>query len=343
MEHLFQSYPKIPESWDNLKLTEQDYRLLKKTEWVVTEKIHGANFCILTNSEESHFAKRKEILPEEENFFGYHRLREHLTEKAEQVYPEICQAYPDTIAVAIYGELFGGAYPHPEVALVADVQAIQTGVYYSPQIHFWVFDLLRITNTSTYYLGFDELTHYCSQVQLPFVPALFRGSYQEAQNYPIKFASTIADQLGLPSLENNWAEGVVLKPAESVLLETSKGWLRPVIKKKIELFSEDSRYHQAEKWAGEAGSSSLLGEVLVAAHQLVNENRLQAVLSKIGQVNFQDVAQQTTVKSALEADVWESFWEKLSTPYFKLSIEEQQQVNEAVKSAVEELVRQQSV
>ncbi|HAS42296.1 MAG TPA: RNA ligase [Microscillaceae bacterium] len=340
MEHLFQSYPKIPENWDNLQLTEQDYRLLKKTEWVVTEKIHGANFCILANEEETHFAKRKEILPEEENFFGYHQLRETLTEKAEQIYTEVSQAHPDTVAVAIYGELFGGAYPHPKVASKTDVQAIQTGVYYSPEIHFWVFDLLRITDTLAYYVGFDALADYCQKVQLPFVPALFRGTYQEVQNYPIKFESTIAGLLDLPILEDNWAEGVVIKPAEPILLDTNKGWIRPVIKKKIELFSEDNRYHQAQKWAGEAGASNLLGEVLTAVHQLVNENRLQAVRSKIGQVDFQDVAQQATIKSALEADVWESFWEKLSPSYFKLTPEEQQQVNEAVTLAVEILVKQ---
>ncbi|OJJ23163.1 hypothetical protein BKI52_02070 [marine bacterium AO1-C] len=341
MEHLFQSYPKIPENWDNLQLTEQDFRLLKKTEWVVTEKIHGANFCILANNEESHFAKRKEILPEEENFFGYHNLREELTEKAIQLFEQVSQAYPDTVAIASYGELFGGAYPHPEVPPVAGVQAIQTGVYYSPQIHFWIFDLLRITNASTYYVSFDEVESFCNDVQLSFVPSLFRGTYQEAQNYPIKFASTIAETLNLPKLANNWAEGIVIKPAEPILLDTAKGWLRPVIKKKIELFSEDSRYHQAQKWAGETGSSSLLGEVIAAAYNLINENRLHNVLSKIGQVNLQDMQQQEAIKSALEADVWESFWENLSESYFKLSIEEQQQVNAEVKLAVEMLVNQQ--
>ncbi len=341
MEHLFKSYPKIPESWDNLKLTEQDHRLLKKTEWVVTEKIHGANFCILANDEQSHFAKRKAILPEEENFFGYHNLRTTLAEQANLLFNEVLQVYQDTIAVAIYGELFGGAYPHPEVAPVAQVQAIQTGVFYSPNIHFWVFDLLRITDTSAYYLGFDELVTFCDQVQMPMIPALFRGTYQEAQNHPIKFTSTISGSLLLPELENNWAEGVVIKPAEPILLDTAKGWMRPVIKKKTALFSEDRRYHEAQKWAGETGATTLLGEVMASAQALVNENRLHNVCSKIGQVDFQDASQRATVQLALETDVWESFWEHLGESYFKLGVEEQQQVNEAVHTAVVALVDRQ--
>lgn len=38
------SYEKIPESPNHWNLTESDYRAFKKTDWVVTEKIHGANF-----------------------------------------------------------------------------------------------------------------------------------------------------------------------------------------------------------------------------------------------------------------------------------------------------------
>lgn len=338
MEHFFTSYPKIPENWDSLNLTESDYRLLKKTEWIVTEKIHGANFCILTNGEEIHFAKRKEILPEEENFFGYHSLRETLAEKSKQLYTQISETYPDTVAVAIYGELFGGAYPHPEIPPIDGIQAIQTGVYYSPNIHFWVFDISRITDTSVYYLSFQELIENCEITQLPYVPALFAGTYQEAQSYPIKSPSTIPPMFKLPNLAENWAEGVVIKPAKPILLDTEKGWIRPVIKKKIALFSEDIRYHQAQKWMGVSGSSNLLGEVILSVQNLVNENRLNNVLSKIGQINPVDTAQMKKVKEALETDVWESFWEKMTEQYFKLSIEEQHQVNEAVTLAVDHLV-----
>lgn len=40
-------YEKIPENLNQWHLTESDYRLFKKTDWVVTEKIHGANFGII--------------------------------------------------------------------------------------------------------------------------------------------------------------------------------------------------------------------------------------------------------------------------------------------------------
>ncbi|RUT07796.1 hypothetical protein DSM106972_020560 [Dulcicalothrix desertica PCC 7102] len=43
----YSSYEKISEGLNQLQLNESDYRLLKKVDWVVTEKIHGANFGII--------------------------------------------------------------------------------------------------------------------------------------------------------------------------------------------------------------------------------------------------------------------------------------------------------
>ncbi|EAY31860.1 RNA ligase family protein [Microscilla marina] len=339
MKHLFQSYPKIPESFDAFQLSEADYRLFKKTDWVVTEKIHGANFCVLSNGEETQFAKRKAVLDEEENFFGYHSLRNHLTAQVAQVFAELKRQHADTVAVAVYGELFGGAYPHPDVTAVTGVQAIQTGIYYCPEVRFWVFDLVRITDTSSYFVDFDNMRETCDTVGLPYVPALLVGTFSEVQNYAIEFESTIAGLLGLPALPTpNLAEGVVIKPATSLLMDTAKGWVRPVIKKKIEKFGEDIRYQQAKKWAGKAGESTVLGELMQAVHQLVNKNRLQNVCSKIGIVNLADAAQKEQVRADMEADVWEAFWEQYSDRYFQITSEEQAQVNAEVTQAIEQLL-----
>jgi hypothetical protein len=42
----FTSYEKIAETPDQWQLDEAGFRQLEKVTWVVTEKIHGANFCI---------------------------------------------------------------------------------------------------------------------------------------------------------------------------------------------------------------------------------------------------------------------------------------------------------
>ena len=43
------TYEKIAESTDQWHLDETHYRILEKTRWVVTEKIHGAHFCIVAD------------------------------------------------------------------------------------------------------------------------------------------------------------------------------------------------------------------------------------------------------------------------------------------------------
>jgi len=44
----------------------------------------------------------------------------------------------------VYGELYGGAYPHPSVFAVPDLIPVQRGVWYSPQLSFLAFDLLLV-------------------------------------------------------------------------------------------------------------------------------------------------------------------------------------------------------
>jgi hypothetical protein len=38
--------------------------------------------------------------------------------------------------LSVYGELFGGSYPHPFVPVEEAVSAVQTGVWYAPDVEF---------------------------------------------------------------------------------------------------------------------------------------------------------------------------------------------------------------
>ncbi|MEO1373441.1 MAG: RNA ligase family protein, partial [Cyanobacteria bacterium J06635_10] len=135
------AYEKIPENPNQWNLTLEDYRNFKKTDWVVTEKIHGANFGIVTDGWEVRFAKRKEFLNSEDNFFGYQLLQDKLILQAKEIFKILQVERINLQKVLIYGELFGGEYPHPEVTPIPRVQAIQTGVYYSPRIEYCAFDI----------------------------------------------------------------------------------------------------------------------------------------------------------------------------------------------------------
>lgn len=252
----------------------------------MTEKIHGAHFCVLTDGSTFSGASRKHLLAPGETFFAYQRVLKRLEPQIDQLFRLVHRLYPQLTWLSIYGELFGGGYPHPAVAPVAGLQPIQTGVYYAPDIEFCAFDL-AITGSQFHsrYLDYDQTVSLCQSAGLLCAVPLLIASYQEALSYPIKFSSTLPARLGLPPLsqENN-AEGVVIKPLQALTIPTKKGPIRPILKRKIAEFAEDRRFHQAQKWSSPAAAFQPTSLDLLkweAFHHLT-ENRLRSAISKLG-------------------------------------------------------------
>lgn len=135
------AYEKILENLNQWNLTESDYRSFKRTDWVVTEKIYGANFGIVTDGFSVKFAKAKQFLDSGESFFGYQLLQEKLIVQVLNIFSILQFEKNNLQKVFIYGKLFGGEYHHPEVPPIPGVQAIQTGLYYSSRIEYCAFDI----------------------------------------------------------------------------------------------------------------------------------------------------------------------------------------------------------
>jgi len=328
----FISYEKIRDNPKQWNLTESDYRIFKKTDWGVTEKIHGANFAIVTDGEKVRFAKRKEFLLPQEDFFWFKSLGTQLVDRVKEIF-NIIQA--DTLRlsrISVYGELFGGEYPHPEVTIVPNVHAVQTGVYYSPQIEYCAFDIALVESgniNARTYVDYDKAIKIFERVDMMCAQPLFIGKYESALAYNIEFNSTIPALLGLPKLPSpNKAEGVVIKPMKSFYLETTKGRIRPILKIKIPEFAEDSRFHQATKWTHftathTSHSLSRETELTQAMLSLVTETRLNNLISKIGRVERRE---QQTVEELLASDVRESFYEDYATFFTMLSADMQEKI-----------------
>jgi Rnl2 family RNA ligase len=279
------SYEKIVERPEQWGLDAAGYRALKKSPWVVTEKIHGANFALLCDGKAVRCAKRKALLVEGEDFFGHQALLPGLEPAVLWLFTEVRTRHPETVHVTLYGELFGGAYPHPEVPPVPGVQAVQTGVYYSPRIEFCAFDLAREdARGQRRYVDYDVLLELCEAVKVLAAKPLFIGRYEEALDYPTGFESQVPGWLGLPPLPGNRAEGVVLKPQKDLWVPSAKGPMRPVLKHKIAEFSEDERFHGATKWkpTPPQGAWLSLEDLRGMATAFANEARLASAVSKVG-------------------------------------------------------------
>jgi Rnl2 family RNA ligase len=342
------SYEKIPESPNKWNFTESDYRAFKKTDWVVTEKIHGANFGISTDGSEIRFAKRKEFLQSDDNFFDYQSLANQLTHQAKEIFKILQKEQSSILRLFIYGELFGGEYPHPEVPVVPHIQAVQTGIYYSPKIEYCAFDIAVEENgnlKSSAYLDYDKALKLFQQVGMMGAEALFIGKYEEALEYNLDFNSTIPSLLSLPPLPfRNPAEGIVIKPVKSIYVETAKGRFRPILKKKIPEFAEDSRFHQATKWNSQkvpvlTQELSIEEELSQEMLALVTETRLSNVISKVGRVSGNDRGRKQQLAQLLVSDVLETFNEEWESIFGALSAESQQtlmaQLNQESQKLVE--------
>lgn len=343
---MFISYEKIAESPDEWRIDEAAYRLLAKVPWVVTEKIHGANFCFYTDGQTVLCANRKHILSSTDDFFHYQIVLEKLQQKIVQTFLVTKKRFPQMNQLAIYGELFGGFYPHPEVRPDPAVQPVQTGIWYAPSIEFCAFDLAleeAVPGAPKTYVDFDMALSIFEEVGIFYAAPLFCGSYQEALAYPVGFDSTIPRRLGLPPLaEANQAEGVVIKPLKTLLVESSKGAIRPILKKKIPAFAEDKRFSQAEKWAtpqpgAQPGSLDLL---IWEAFNLVTENRLHSILSKVGALHPGDGRREQYVFRLFVEDVLERLEETQGEALAGLRDDERLRLIEALHGEVRILLKQ---
>lgn len=332
---MYVGYEKISENLNKWYLTESDYRNFKKTNWVVTEKIHGANFGIVTDGLEVRFAKRKEFLQPDEDFFDYQSLSNQLAAQVKKIFQILQPQHNQLLRVSVYGELFGGEYPHPDVPTVAHIQAVQTGIYYSPKIEFCAFDIAieeKHQSSLRTYLDYDQVLKIVQQVGMMGATPLFIGKYEDALAHPIEFESTIPSLLGLPSLPmKNPAEGIVIKPVQSIYIETAKGRFRPILKRKIPEFAEDSRFHQATKWM--PSNFPVLNEELSIEEELsqemlalVTKQRLSNVISKLGRVAQGDEERRQQLVQLLINDVLETFNEEWESLFQALSEENQEKL-----------------
>lgn len=340
----FPCYEKIAESLGRWHLEPSAYRLLQKAEWVVTEKIHGANFCIATDGATVRCANRRTWLLPGEVFFGYEAVRETTEPKIRELFRHIHAKLPETVRLFLYGELFGGGYPHPDLTPVPGVQPVQTGIWYAPDIRFCAFDL-RVENTSGehHYRDYAEVVKLCADTGIFFAAPLFVGKYEGATEQDIRFDSTIPRSLGLPPLPtgSNPAEGVVIKPYREIPHMTVQGeTIRPVLKRKIAEFAEDKRYHKAAKWTKPVAPAVLPLDLLQwEASCRIVENRRDAAASKIGYVSRKTPDKSSHLFRLLADEVLEETREAMPEVWASLSESEREKLQDFVAAEVRLLLK----
>jgi Rnl2 family RNA ligase len=193
-----------------------------------------------------------------------------------------------------------------------DTRAVQEGVYYSQDLDYMVFDVGCVMMDGEFvFLPFEEMQALVKQTKFLVTQALAIVDHFPS-DYNVNFTSNLASQINSHASSTNVAEGVVIRPLEEIVLEpasTNQAPIRCLVKLKNAKFSEELENLQD----GSADGSSL--DKLKKSYKfcfakLINNNRLQAVLSK--DVGIATPENSDIVSQALADDAWDTFYEKFA-------------------------------
>ncbi len=336
----FSSYEKMPSNLKKLGLSETDFSKMEKLKWVVTEKIHGANFSFVYENRTLRYAKRKVYLSWSDDFFGFQLVVNEIEDKIIRLFEDL-SANEDGEKYIIYGELFGGKYPHPDVKADDNLNAIQTGVYYSPSIKFCAFDIAieKSDSNSKRYLDYESSISYFEKHNLFYIKPLLIGKFSDAVNFNTRINSMIPKQLNLPELTENLIEGVVIKPYNNLANNNISS--RPIVKLKNKEFDEENKFHQAEKWSyipNVSSKSEDLTFILDELRNYITRNRLESAVSKVGAIDFSNRERLEEIEKELFNDTLIDFNENNEGLLEELSTEDKDWIYERVNSEVKELI-----
>lgn len=272
-------------------------------EWYAAVKIDGCNLQLYVDAEGTmHYGSRNQELGRYDTFNNYRSMvaRLQLDEKVQQAKAYWCEEmnkgikdmilvgtrmYPVTFCV--YGELCGGVYRHPDVEPVKGESKIQGRVCYAPDHRWVVFDIWVLIHTfpepTGFYLTPSEVHEICAQVGLPSQQIVCCGTFDEVIAYPNDFEDETGHVLfGLPKLEKNIVEGVVIKPGRELRFGNGD---RVIAKNKNQIFLERGVKTNKIKNPPEP-MTDLDMEWFGIYMSFVTESRMMSVLSKMDTSNI---------------------------------------------------------
>ena len=292
----------------------------------VSEKVDGCNVSVITDGKDIITGKRTSVLSDSDKFYGFQEFAlENLKDKVIDVFNELKCVDSSLTQVQVFGEFFGGGYD----GYKSSVPKIQKGIQYSPNHEFYAFDILVSYPDKNIYLDVDSCIELFEKYGFFYNKELFRGTLDECLAYSPIFISTIGERLGYPRLENNFAEGVVIKPVEELRFGNGE---RIIIKNKNPKFNE---FEKSDK-KPDVVYSDVCSNLISCVGDYVTESRLGNVMSHLGELEMPK--QFGLLIKEYCADVIEEFV-KDHPEYNELSSNEQKAVNKTVNKLSADIIK----
>jgi Rnl2 family RNA ligase len=192
-----------------------------RVSWVCQEKVKGAQFSIWIGQHFQACANRHRFLRENEDYFNWKAIRDSFVPSILDI-----RARAGFRDIVIYGELFGGYYPHLDVDEYGGAIPLKRKVAYSPHNDWYAFDVVvdGMWQPQWYiYQLFDELgVKYAFEV--------FRGKFDKALKRNHEFPSEVHELFGLPRIHGNTCAGVVIRPDSPIFLPDGR---RVLLKREV--------------------------------------------------------------------------------------------------------------
>jgi len=267
----FTKFPSLENTYRQKEI-DKIQSMMIKDKWVVTEKVHGANFSFWVTKDdggniEIKCAKRSGWIEEEEKFFNYKPVLEKYKDNLIHLRKSILSDY------VIYGELFGGN--------------IQSGMCYSEEQDFVAFDMCFLNEDGTKHpIEKKAVMTLESDYNIPVVPVVgVFNTLEEALEVNESFDSLLMREGFSGDDKHKEAEGVVIEPNTPVYEPNGS---RIYLKKKTKRFLEKSG-KPTVKHKQVTTLSPVVKEVLERSTPYICKNRFDAVVSKIGEVTIKDI------------------------------------------------------
>lgn len=231
----FRKYSSITNTYNNKFIEKIRFSLNANEKFLCFEKLHGANFQIRLFEKEGQlemeFGKRNSLLTIDMNFMEFQKylLTPEIKGYAKNVW-ELVKSQ-DVNMVTIFGEYFGGRYPHIDLDPDSN-KPIQKEIWYSQKRLFCPFDLL----INDQYMNIKEALEIFKKAGFFCLDPIKEGTLDELLNFDVEtFMTTVPPLFNLPEIKNNYAEGIIIRPVkESRTLRND----RIILKKKRNKFSE---------------------------------------------------------------------------------------------------------
>lgn len=298
--------------------------------WVVEEKVHGANFSIWFNGTDFKCAKRSGFIKPDESFFNYEMVLDKYRQNMIDLFNHLTSNDNTIKGISIFGELFGGSYPHDDVEKVDGSINVQKKLFYSPNNDFYGFDIKVNNGEEWNFLNVDVCNELFDKFGFFYAKPLFKGTLQECLDFNNLYETLLPTWLGLPTIDGNTCEGNIIKPNEVRFFFSGS---RVILKNKNEKFTEKKNVIKERKIVEISDEAN---ELVSIAKSFITENRLGNVLSHMGEVTEKDFGK---IIGNLNKDTIDDFLKENRDKFLKLEKKEAKIVTKRVGQENAKMIR----